>query len=575
MRDEMCRVGGIAHLHGATLAALDTYRKAIPRRVGKMPGLPPGVARSLEGEWNESKVLKALRTAGSDPADRGVPSWGAFGSLLGEARFTQYWHRLSFMGEKWAVDTSETAREAMDVLEGHRLLPIIESYLFDFASEAAKVREKLLAAPALELDAKGFAYFARLERVDQEAATQWIRRAGHGHCLLFPNLACQAHNRQNENSLRGVEWSLRLVSPYAPISRALTAAFWAVQDVVPRLPEWEKFYADHAVVQWGIGQRHLTDRRTADAIRCWNKWVALSPDAEAFRKLAGVHLARGDENQWLRILESSLQQEDTGLVHAQVRVDIARHFMARKDYKRAEPYALTAAESGAAWALLCAADCECGLTKWDEAERFFRAAHLRYGHPAFDWFFTCRATGKMDREAALAAVREYLKLHGPGNTAGELVQAGRFYLLSGDPQQASTVFLRAVELGSTDLTFLFGALAADEVGDVRARSLALERAVRLDVSKYPLVPVGDAMLRWSQSAESPKPQEVEDLSDHGPVRRADAEFCVGWFLVNRGQGVRNDSLGALRKCGGGSRWVKTHAKANLEAARNAVPKKKP
>ena len=78
-----------------------------------LPSLPPAVAKLCDAELTEPDVYIALIAAGRDPADRGEPSWAALGVLLRETRFTQFFHRLNFMGEKWMVDTRETALEAV------------------------------------------------------------------------------------------------------------------------------------------------------------------------------------------------------------------------------------------------------------------------------------------------------------------------------------------------------------------------------------------------------------------------------------------------------------------------------
>jgi tetratricopeptide (TPR) repeat protein len=347
--------------------------------------------------------------------------------------------------------------------------------------------------------------------------------------------------------------------------------------VVALLPELDKTYAGHAVVQWGIGQRHLADGRSSDALRCWKQWIALSPDMEAYRKLAEAYLAGGDEERWLETMEQTLEQEDTSLFHTRVRVDIANYYMGKKEFKRAEPYALAAAKSGAAWALHCAAECERGLNKWDEANRFYRAAALGYGQPAFTWYFTCRATGKMDRAAAESAVRDYLRDSGPGTRASELFRAGRFHLLEGDTKEAGMLFGRATLEDRTDMSFLFAALAADAEKDATVRDLALSRTGELDPDKNPLHWFGPEIRKWSAAGAAPNSSVVEAALKRlaaGP--RADAEFLVGWFLANRGQ--RDRALVHWKRCAeaeAGLVWVKTHARASLETVPEGGPAKSP
>ena len=205
-------------------------------------------------------------------------------------------------------------------------------------------------------------------------------------------------------------------SPNAPAGQAYSAIYGGA-DVVAKLAEVEAKYAGHAVAQWGIGQRHLTDGRTADAIRCWRRWAELSPSGDAFQKLAGLYLTAGDEVRWRETLEACLKEEDTGLFHAKVRVDLARYYMKKNDFKQAEPHAMAASGSGAEWALLCAAECQEGLENWDEANGLYEVATNRYGQSAYTWYFACRASGKMDRRAAEGAVRAYMEKFGPGTSS--------------------------------------------------------------------------------------------------------------------------------------------------------------
>ena len=289
-------------------------------------------------------MYTALREAGRDAADRGEPSWSTLGNLLQEIRFTQLWHRLDFMAEKWGVDTEDTALGAGEVLRGHPLLPLVESYTFDPLRNPVEVRKKLLDSPMADLDLKAFGYFFRLQKVDASGAATWFHRASHGHGFLLPELSRQARGfREGYQELPGLTQFLRGTSPHSPIAQAFTAVYGDPKGVA-EYADLESKYADHALVQWGIGQRHMAEGRMADAIRCWKRWVEISPSGEAFRKLVGVYLDQGDEDGWRETLEACLREEDTGLFHSRVPADIANHLMSKKDFKRAEPYALMAAQ---------------------------------------------------------------------------------------------------------------------------------------------------------------------------------------------------------------------------------------
>ena len=84
----------------------------------------------------------------------------------------------------------------------------------------------------------------------------------------------------------------------------------------------------------------------------------LSPDDWAFEKLADIYLARGDEAMWQATLDANLNHEDLFQAHYLVQQKLAEHFMAKKDWLKALPYAEAAASSGAGWAVECLVNCQ-------------------------------------------------------------------------------------------------------------------------------------------------------------------------------------------------------------------------
>lgn len=567
VHDLICRTGGIAHLHGATLAGPAVFTENLPRRLKEMPGLPAPVRKILEDKEIEPEIYEALRAAGRDSADHGEPSWTALGNILQEVRFTQLSHRLDFMARKWFVDTGETAQEAVTVLRGHPLLSFIKSYSTESRRDPAEVRRLLLATPISEVDLRAMAYGQRLVRVDPPAAQVWYQRAAFGHGLLLPDLArSTSYFPDGSAEQRGQEYLLRNISPFSPVAVALRARY-AGPDVVAKLPEFEKNYLDHAVVQRALGYRHQADGRLPDAIRCWKKWVELSQSEEALRCLAKVYLAQGNEDLWLQTLESALEEEDTGLVHSRVRADIAEHYMSKKEFKRAEPYAMKSAESGAQWALLCVAHCKVGLGQWEQATEFFRSATDRYGQSAFEWYFTCRVYPKLDRAPAEEQVREYLREYGVGSTAGEMYRTGRFYLLVGKMKEAHAAFGKSAAADPKDLALLFAALSADALGDKAARDRYLAQVDALD-NKMVLRRLGPVLQNWLKEGKPPDEAAVDAaFKGMAPIVQSQSEFFVAWYLANRG--LKDRAVTLWKRCAEAkptTEWLETHARASLEAS---------
>lgn len=561
--DSLCRVGGISHLHRATVAGGRAFTGHLATRLGAVPGLPAAVREALAADEPEPGTYAALRRAGA--TDRGEPSWAALGGLLQEIRFTQAWHRLVFMADYWSVDARAEATELARPLEGHRLLPLIESYTFDPRVRPDEVRDRLVAAPVADVDTKGIGYYFRLVQVDPARAQAWLQRAQHGHGFLYPELARQVRAFAPTHPARApLTFFLRQSSPRAPYARAMDAICNSIP--APQLGTVEAEYAGHPVVQWGLGERHATDGRWADAVRCQQRLVELSRSGNALLRLAELHQRAGDETRYVAALEASLKEEDTGLDHAQANFQLAQLFMGKGDFKRAEPYATAAAQSAAGWALVCAAECQEGLGNWDAANAYYMATAERYANGSFAWYLACRASGRMDRAGAVAAVRAHLERFGPGTTAADLFRTGRFHLLEGETARARELIDRANRLAPDALHLLFAALLADATGDAKARDAAFDTLSKIPGDPSGLASVGGTLRAWAGAV--PEAAAVDAALARLPAAsRPDAAFCFGWYLHNRN--AKNRAVALWKVCSDakdGALWVKTHARAQLHAA---------
>lgn len=583
VHDGQCRVRGVAHLHTATLAGLEAFAATMPDRVRQVPDLPGPAAAVLAGaDPAEADLYAALRAAGDPASDRGEPTWAALAALVQDIRFTLSCHRLFFMGHDWAVPTGDAARELLPPLAGHPLRPLVENFTLDPRRDAAGVRRALLAAPANGLDVRAIGYYFRLRQVDPAAAGAWYGRALVNTTFAYREqanrLALRDHSDdqarrltgryQSDDDSRRVEAQvLQRVSPHAPL--AAVGAVAPGPDAAARLSEVEKAFPGHAVVMRDLGRRHLADGRAADAVRCLERWIELSPDGQAYFDLADAYRADGDMDKWRKTLEASLEREDAGLDHARARVALADWHMARGEYDKAEPYATAAAETYAGWALLCAARCQEGLGKWDEAERIYRATAERYENTALEWYFASRLTGKMDPAAAGTAARDFVASLRGGVPPDDAFRVGRYYLLTGRPKEAREQLAKAAELWPTPYGGLFAALLADAAGDAAARDKALEAALSADRGGPDEKATAGTIRAWATQPGAPDAAAVEGvLGGRPPGLRADTEFFAGWLLANRGEKER--ARVHWERCvesAAGTRWLKTHARGFLDGGK--------
>jgi tetratricopeptide (TPR) repeat protein len=531
VHDSFCRTHGVSHLHSATLEGTRIFRENLAERLAEQPGLPKTVGDAFK-ENGEAAVFSALFAAGGK--DTGTPSWAALGSLLREIRFTQSVRRLDFLDRQVSMSTADLAVKEARVLSDHPLRSFIESYELSPYENPEVLRKKLLDVPVQELDLKSDVYFHRISILDGNASSRWFTGPGsRPEPLYYPQAQIVRMNTFARIAALKLGTKLRQISPHSPLANALYLAE-AKPEHAMLYPELEKQFSDHAVFQRSLSERYTLLKKKDDAERCLKRWLELSPDLDGYRRLAGLYKSRGDMKQWQEALESALKTEDIGLIHAQIRVDIAETFMARKEFKKAEPYALAAARTSAEWALHCYAHCKVGLGEYDQANYVFKQTSERYpSNSPIEWYLACKACGKMDIDAAEEAVEDVLARTGDRLPANLAMRAGMYYLVSGKPKKALAAFERENALQPYGLSWMYTAFTADMLKDEKTRTAAFQQLdpVRDAGNKV----LADAMMEWMKNAEPPTEEAFKPvLAKLSPGAQVDFELYIGWYLQNRG-----------------------------------------
>jgi tetratricopeptide (TPR) repeat protein len=434
--------------------------------------------------------------------------------------------------------------------DDHPMASLIASFRLDHVRDRVNVSRLLQQVPTDDLDLKHVTYYWILAHVDQNIAVKWFHIAAVRRGPSYGDVRIE-HWHQSDAGIDNLQpgSSMRRASPHWPLGQALLVRHGpfpgsekiSPEDVIRQLPELEKIYSGHAIVLRELGTKYASLKRSEDAQRCWDKSIALSPDAAVFHQVANAHRAAGNEDKWLATLETFIKDtEDTGLEHARVQVQIARHFMAKADHKKALPYAEAAAGSGAAWALLCAADCHEWLKNWDAANKWYRVAAERYQIQCFDWYFSCQQTGQMDLQGAREVTDRYVKSFA-GRFPDEVsaYQAGRYYLCERQLDKSREAFRQLRSHRETDWYDLYLALLAEAIGDNVERDAALKALDALPGDGKNHLKVLAKPLRQLLTGDK---KERIDLSDMEAAIKtltaglqADACFFVGWALDLRGQ----------------------------------------
>lgn len=532
IHDAINEHGGVSSQHRTTLLGLQILAKTLATRLAGQEALPVTVAKLATDGATVADLVKSLRSAD----DSGEPSWSVTGTLIEETVFDLARRRLIFMKEKWAVPVEEELGSLLAQLGPHRYRAYLESFgqrADTSAIEIAdpEVRETRLMdatrAPAAD-PRKIRGERARIVALCQVDATaheleETVRRF---HGSGFERVAVERLQRASPRSPVLVEVALQGARPAA---EALEAA-----------PTWEKEHADHARVQRVLSVFYHQQRRDEDSRRCLDRAIALSPDRWCYETLAGLHEAAGDRVKWREALEKVLELPDTGLDHAQVRVRIARYYMGRSEWKEALPYADAAAETWAAWAMECAADCHEGARDMKGAELWMRRVGERYGGTR--WYYWCVRTGEGDATAAkkVAEARFKAVRSGAPSSSGDWEALGAFYVLEGKRADALEWYARANKASPVPAWSLMTALLTDD-SDERAGILTAvgERAGQFRGSdgrnRAATADLAKLMKRVFSKEETLDPAAVERIFTKASQKeKRYLGYIAGRFLIDQG-----------------------------------------
>jgi len=212
-------------------------------------------------------------------------------------------------------------------------------------------------------------------------------------------------------------------------------------------------------------------------VRCYEKYVALSPDFDGYSALADMHWKQNQFDRWKSVLEASLEHEDLGLGHARTRVKLAQFHMDRGELDQALPYAEAAAASGASWAVICAEQCHEKLGHWENAEQLVRENAERYDSQQFQWYFWCRRTGRGDLAAAQQRAELFVSQLSAAPSPNAMAELTTYWMLSGQTEKARENARQWFSASSHPLAAVRWALLLDEAHDTAARDAALADAI--------------------------------------------------------------------------------------------------
>jgi tetratricopeptide (TPR) repeat protein len=253
--------------------------------------------------------------------------------------------------------------------------------------------------------------------------------------------------------------------------------------------------------------------------------------------LAANYKARGDIKRWQETLERVLMEEDTGLDHAQARVELANHFMDQGQWEKAKPYAEAAGESWAAWAMECAQRCAEGMKDWKRADLWVQRLSERYpDQRLFQWYFFCERTGHGDVQAARRFTDLYLQAHGGLDPVAPDVR-GIYQWVRGDLKGAVKSLRQAYKEAPSAGTCVGLIQVADLLGDSATVSEFRKNLSRHSAEAPKTIQVVELLPDSVKGGESRPPdlKAVEAVLRTMPVeRRPNLGLEIGLFLKAHG-----------------------------------------
>jgi tetratricopeptide (TPR) repeat protein len=266
------------------------------------------------------------------------------------------------------------------------------------------------------------------------------------------------------HKLKAHEWYR--ASPYNP--GAMNALIWNDWPYArERLDDWLALHGDYYTLWSALANHYRKAKNYTRAEECLRRAIAISPDGWCFGHLAEMALAQGDPDRARAAVEEHLSIPDPfGSNHIQAATWMATHFMEKKDWQAALPFATRAAESDSADALMTLVHCHEGLEAWTEAEVVARRLSERHPDQCAYWFLWCSRTGHGDYGAARehAQRRSYY-----GSFERWFVAKATLELFAGRNAEAVKLYRRAYDRDKAPIAGFRTALLADEYGQTKAR----------------------------------------------------------------------------------------------------------
>lgn len=541
-------------LRGVSEAAPHRFHRSVHKELAEIADLPANLRELVaNSEINDderiSKVAELMQALLSDSeytdasqqpiVDLGEPALVVAGQLIREINFTHAFRLVAVQKVSLGLSADEIVQALLPLVEGHRL----EAFIECFVSDRDASQEALATLGQMPVDTYVESTRDPLIRAlspvnAQLSSTLYALTTSHSDFVVRDLVDRLRRGLGATVPLGGAAVRLYEMSP----ETTLTVS-WAIKQnwefAKDHAKEWEEAYQDDPGVQDAFAERYVQLNQLDDAARCLERRLKKLADTGAYNRLAALYRAKGDDTAWVKTMVESLKVPSQGLESATTRVALAKYYMKKNDLKAAQVYADDAAESWAAWAMDCAAQCHEQMGDWDRAEEYVRRISQRYQTSAGMWYFWCQRTGHGDLDAAREAVQPYMEQFATSSDAQMRARFALFNYAEEETDKALEILKDIVDNGGHAYFALQAALLAYELGQNELRDQLLETAQREALQRGNLIAHALMDIRNDLRADDPIPfntklhdTRMHSLPDGDATRQS---YFVGRFLLLRGR----------------------------------------
>ncbi len=560
----------IQALHFSTAAGIVGSDRVGLNRVRKIPGFPAPLAEAIKNSRSIDKAAEALRDPELAAGDTGEPSAAAIARSIADARLVQVADRIRFLAFQLSAPYQDEFARLQPLIAGHRYERAFA--LFTGKPGAAEeVRAFTEGFPHDNFDLSYFSLLGMATRGDPILKTPTVQ-LGEAHLdPIYHDVGVLL------DDLGSVGWGLSAMTLYRinPSSPYATAKMIEQQapGMEEKVPSFLSEPGTDPMVLNAIANRARQAKDYPRAVAALERIGKESPSVRNCLELGDTYEKMNRPAEAEKAYEAGLALPDEGLAHAQMAVKIANSMMARDQFKKARPFAERAAQSYAAWAMICAIECYEGLGLWDDAIEWIERHRDRYGSDPFAYLRFCLRTGHGDRDKAIAEAKALLPQI-PDNFEALILRA-EVAALTGDAAKAVALYKSGLRnLPDTAFADLADIALSDQVGEKAERDQAIQRVRAPEMKSRGAKILGLV----SDGLKGADPIALDLAAIDGTLKEMWLMFHRRWRPISAGCSVWCDRGVTRSTRGGGRRWTSrssntwTSRPATTSSSRSSTPK---